>query len=80
MGAVPIHQLAVWFSVSAVSATANATGLKMCLRSIARIYLEAIAHSAAQPRNQRSCKPPSGVMINARIRAEMYADSTLTGT
>src|SRR5579859_2276375 len=71
IGPLPTHQLAVWLTVSAVSATANATGLNRCLPLIARIYLDPIAQTAAQPRNHKSWNEVRGVMINARISAEI---------
>ena len=43
----------------------------MCLRLMATMYLDAIARMAAQPRNQRSFGDWIGVMINARMSAEM---------
>jgi hypothetical protein len=69
--AVPTHQLAVWLMVSAVRATAKATGLNTCLPFILRMYFEAMAHTPAHSRNHRSCVDCAGVMMSARIRAEI---------
>lgn len=54
MVASPTHQLADWLIVKYVSATAKAAGLNRCFLLIARMYFEAIAHTAAQPRNHMS--------------------------
>src|SRR5581483_12356806 len=71
IGALPTHQLAVWLMVSAVSATAKATGLKRCFPRMATMYLEAIDQTAAHVKNHRSCVERAGSMIRARMSAEM---------
>src|SRR5712692_5986472 len=77
--AVPTHQLADSPSANEVMTTAIAAGLKICLLLSERIYLEDVASIAAQPRNRRSFGDLAGSMISARMRAVIYADSTLVG-
>src|SRR6266496_4451115 len=80
IGPFPTHQLADWLIVRYVTATAKAAGFNRCLFLNARIYLEAIAKTPAHTKNQMSWFDWIGVMISARISAEIEADSALAGT
>jgi len=61
-----------------VSATANATGLKICLFPIAKIYFDAMAHTDAKIKNPTPATfvAATGVIIRARMSAVIYTDST----
>lgn len=79
---VPIHQLAEPLIAYAVRTTANAAGLKICFRLMAKIYFEAIAQTdahAARLKKTISCGDDIGFMISTSIRAVIYADSTFVG-
>jgi len=65
-----------------VRATANAAGLKMCFLLMAKMYFDAIAQTDAHIKNEKpdiSLKDDSGVIINTKIKAVMYIDSTFAG-
>ena len=80
MDPVPIHQEADPLNPNAVSATAIATGLKICFLLIAKIYFEAIVRTAAQKSKGRSEIDFIGERISAKINADMQTDSTFVGT
>jgi hypothetical protein len=79
MESVPIHQEADPLNPSAVSVTAIATGLKICFLLIARIYFDAMVRTPAKRTSGKSANDFIGDIIKAKIRAEIYTDSTLAG-
>ncbi len=75
MGRLPTHQEAAWPKNNDGRKTPIAAGLKICFLFIARKYFEAMAKTAARKRKIRSVKVRAGVIIRARIKAEIRKDS-----
>lgn len=79
---VPTHQLADWPSVSAVMATAIATGLKICFFRIAIKYFDTMAITDAHIAIEKNCKSVGldiGDIIKAKIMPVIYTDSVFVG-
>jgi len=79
MAAVPTHQLAVCLGPKAVSTTAIAAGLKICLPLIVIKYLDAIASPDTASKNKILKPVGVGVIISANIRAVISDDSGFIG-
>ena len=79
IAAVPIHQEAEPLNPNDVRTTAIATGLKICIFLIARMYLEAIVKTAAQNKKTTSLKLFAGLTMRAKISADIKKDSIFVG-